>query len=319
MAAREMNTKEVVRWLNELETRYTRIKRIALIASVVAIVALVLPALPTRISPWARERIEVFELRTPGAPNTGELTMSVTEGSDPRLAMINTNRQTNARLEIADGSPSMYLHDESGNNVRLRLAQWIKWSGKDDARSSLVDETRFNGLTLSTRRGKAMLGSDDALLSLELESPEHGAIRMWSGHRHVEDETGAHPERLEATRDPGSALVLLDCAGTPRVSMSLVDAPGESHLNDRGEARPEAAVPTLALHDENGKTRAILRVTAVPPPAEGDVDPRHAQSVPSLVLLDHHDRERVILGLDATGAATLSFLDENGNVVRKLP
>ena len=41
--------------------------------------------------------------------------------------------------------------------------------------------------------------------------------------------------------------------------------------------------------------------------------------MPSLVLLDHHDRERVVLAIDPTGAATLSFLDESGNVIRKLP
>ena len=33
-----------------------------------------------------------------------------------------------ARLEIEDGSPTVHLHDESGNSVLLRLAKWARWS-----------------------------------------------------------------------------------------------------------------------------------------------------------------------------------------------
>ena len=48
---REMNAQEIVRWLNQIETRYRRLRRITVIAVIVAIAALVIPALPERISP----------------------------------------------------------------------------------------------------------------------------------------------------------------------------------------------------------------------------------------------------------------------------
>jgi fermentation-respiration switch protein FrsA (DUF1100 family) len=153
----------------------------------------------------------------------------------------------------------------------------------------------------------------------------HGGVRLWAGQRDVADPTGIRPEEEIAarTRPRGAGLALVDAAGEQRAVLGLVPPPQPRAAPEETQTWAKEPAPGLALLDASGSPRAVLRLEPLVWPKEPELPEeeraKRPAHTPSVTLLDHRRRARVVLRLDAEGHPTLRFLDEKGEVTWSAP
>jgi hypothetical protein len=147
------------------------------------------------------------------------------------------------------------------------------------------------------------LGGEAELQSLELWNAENGGLSLWSGKRDTQRDARGDPDH-RATREPGSALALLDRTGSRRVMLgltgpaSLEPDPEDDRKEAVGTGDPVTLTPALVLLDAQGKVRARLQLGPAPVPEDEEA---RGEVSPTFVLQDAIGRKRIEMGFDELG------------------